>query len=71
MVNGRYKILAVNPGSTSTKVALFENEEKVFSGSVSHNAEELSRFAHISDQLGYRKTAIDKMLYDGKADLTG
>ena len=33
-----YKIFTVNPGSTSTKIALFQGEEKVFSANVSHDA---------------------------------
>ena len=35
------KIFAINPGSTSTKIALFEDDQMVFSRNVSHDAEEL------------------------------
>ena len=38
---GNYKILAINPGSTSTKVAVFQGTEKLLSENVSHAAEDL------------------------------
>lgn len=52
------KIFAINPGSTSTKIALFENGKMVFSKNVSHDANELKKFAEISDQFPYRKQTI-------------
>lgn len=54
----KYKIFAINPGSTSTKIALFVNDEKIFSSNVSHDAEKLKEFAEISDQFDYRKETI-------------
>lgn len=57
-----YRILVINPGSTSTKVAIFENEKKVFSNSVTHDVEVLKQFRRISDQLMYRKETIDNLL---------
>ena len=39
-----YKVLAINPGSTSTKVAVFKGEEKLFSANVEHAAEDLAKF---------------------------
>jgi len=54
----QYKIFVINPGSTSTKVALFTNETEVFSVNVSHDAAELKKFAEISDQFDYRKATI-------------
>ena len=58
----RYKVLAINPGSTSTKVALFEGDECVFSENVSHEAERLARFKTVSDQLPYRREMIERLL---------
>ncbi len=52
------KILAVNPGSTTTKIAVFDGEEKVFSEDVVHDAETLKTFAGIPDQMDYRKEMI-------------
>jgi butyrate kinase len=52
------KILTVNPGSTSTKIALFENPNCVFSSNITHEASKLAEFKEISDQYPYRRTAI-------------
>lgn len=52
------KIFAINPGSTSTKIALFEGEKALFSVNVSHDAEVLKTFPEISDQFAYRKQTI-------------
>ena len=57
-----YRIFVVNPGSTSTKVGLFEGEKKIFSSNVSHDAEELKKFTDIMDQLPYRVDTINKEL---------
>lgn len=53
-----YKILTINPGSTSTKIALFMGEKAVFSENVSHDAKELAKYTDISDQLPYREQTI-------------
>ncbi len=53
-----YRIFAINPGSTSTKIALFEGERAVFSKNVSHDADKLKEFKEISDQFEYRKETI-------------
>jgi butyrate kinase len=53
-----YRVFTINPGSTSTKVALFENETKLYSFNVKHDAEKLSKFRSISEQLPFRKEVI-------------
>jgi butyrate kinase len=53
-----YKIFAINPGSTSTKIALFEDDKCLFSKNVSHDAEVLKQFKEIKDQFSYRKETI-------------
>jgi len=63
-------ILAINPGSTSTKFSLFEEEELVFEKSLRHSAEELKRFERITDQFHFRKDLIMNELADRKIDLT-
>ena len=65
------KILTVNPGSTSTKIALFDGEEKLFSVNVSHDAAMLSQFPDQESQLPYRMETIRKALSENNADLTG
>lgn len=54
----QYKIFAINPGSTSTKIALFEGDKELFSVNVSHDAEKLKTFPDISDQFEYRKQTV-------------
>ena len=53
-----HKILAINPGSTSTKIALFEDENCVFKKSLKHSTEELAPYDKIADQYPFRKKVI-------------
>jgi len=53
-----YKVFAVNPGSTSTKIALFDGDTKIFSANVEHDAATLNTFAEIRDQLPLRVETI-------------
>lgn len=53
-----YTILAINPGSTSTKVALFKNNEKLFSKNISHDVQELRKYTAPNDQFAFRKESI-------------
>ena len=55
-------VLVINPGSTSTKVAIFKNEENLFQTNLSHSPEELDRFEKIADQYDLRKDIILKWL---------
>ena len=51
-------ILAINPGSTSTKIGLFEEESSLFEKSINHSRTELVKFAQIADQFQFRKELI-------------
>lgn len=53
-----YKILAINPGSTSTKIAVYENENLIFRETISHNNSDLEKFDKIIDQFEYRKDIV-------------
>lgn len=53
-----YILLAVNPGSTSTKIAIYEDMCEVFVKNIGHSTEELSRYKSIADQYEMRKSAI-------------
>lgn len=64
-----FKILTINPGSTSTKVALFEGMREIFSANVAHDAEVLKQFSEISDQFSYRKETILKEIENRKIDM--
>ena len=65
-----YRILTVNPGSTSTKVGCFEGEKELFTVNVSHEAEKLKEFESISAQLPYRKETILAALKEADIDLS-
>lgn len=54
----KFRILVVNPGSTSTKIAVYDNEEEVFAKVISHSAEELRQYGCIYDQYDFRKELI-------------
>jgi butyrate kinase len=63
-----YRILTINPGSTSTKIAVFENEEKLFQEDIDHRPEDLAAFKTIPEQLPFRRdvvaTALKRAGYD-------
>ncbi len=59
-----YKILALNPGSTSTKLALYEDERPLLELTLRHSTEEVSRFANVIDQLDWRRGLILESLRD-------
>lgn len=56
------KILAINPGSTSTKIALYEDKDLLFKESLEHSNEELANYPTIASQYEMRKDAILKVL---------
>ncbi len=58
------RILVLNPGSTSTKLAVFEGDRCVYEGVVEHTELELGRFERVWDQYEYRKEAILEFLAD-------
>lgn len=65
----QYKVLTINPGSTSTKIALFEGEECLYSKNVSHDAGELDKYKSISEQLPYRRKMILDLLEEANVSL--
>ncbi|MDE5568691.1 MAG: butyrate kinase [Muribaculaceae bacterium] len=58
------KIFVINPGSTSTKFAVYEDETIKWKGCVQHPVDELAKFEHVNDQLAYRNEAMHKLLED-------
>ena len=56
------ELLIVNPGSTSTKVAVYYGSERKFSETISHPAQELQPFANVLDQADYRAGVIARCL---------
>lgn len=62
-------ILAINPGSTSTKIAVYNGTEQLFLKNLKHSAEELAPFAKIADQYEFRKKIILKEVSDADFNL--
>ena len=54
----QYYILAINPGSTSTKIAVYENEKEIFESSLDHTSEELAKCHSQKDQFFMRKEVV-------------
>ena len=48
------RIFVINPGATSTKIAIFEEETAVFSKTITHDADALAPFSQVLDQVEYR-----------------
>lgn len=57
-----FKILVINPGSTSTKVSYFEDEKEIYKEKIEHPIEELKKFERIFDQYEFRKRSILEFL---------
>lgn len=66
-----YKILSINPGSTSTKIAYYEDENLVFQHTIRHTAEELKPYKKVFDQYEFRKNVILNSLKEQGVDLAG
>lgn len=66
-----FRILAINPGSTSTKISVFDNEELFFEKVVRYSNEELAAFRSVIDQYEFRKNGILNMLAENNIDIAG
>jgi len=65
-----YKILIINPGSTSTKIGVFEDETLLFEETLRHTTEELAGFNMIVDQKNFRKKVILDVLAEKNFDIS-
>ncbi len=65
----KYKILAINPGSTTTKISVYNETEEVFTEVINHSRDELKKFKRIFDQFDFRKEAVLNTLEKKKVDL--
>ena len=63
-----YAVLAINPGSTSTKVARFVDEAESWSETIRHSADELVSFGSVVDQLDFRLATIQNLLDEHKEE---
>ncbi|MDR5659826.1 butyrate kinase [Serpentinicella sp. ANB-PHB4] len=57
-----YRTLAINPGSTSTKIAVFDNDKPLFEKVLRHSSEEIGKYSTIFDQYAFRKEVILKAI---------
>ncbi len=58
------KILVINPGGTSTKIAVFEKTKEIFSTSIIHSAEDLKIFSSVFAEFPYRLSVIKQVLLE-------
>jgi butyrate kinase len=66
-----YRVFAINPGSTSTKIALFEDDNCIYSKTVDHDASELAKYEDMPAQLPYRRDTILNLLKEQGITLEG
>ena len=52
------RVLVINPGSTSTKIGVFEGEKLLMENTLRHSSEEIAQYPSIIDQYNFRKEAI-------------
>lgn len=65
----RENLLVINPGSTSTKVAVFRNGENIVQKNLSHSADEVAKYEKITDQFEYRQDMILDWLKEEKIEV--
>ena len=64
-----YKSLIINPGSTSTKIGVFEDETLLFEETLRHSTEEIAQYDSIVAQKDFRKDVIAKVLAENNFDI--
>ena len=64
-----YKLLIINPGSTSTKIGVYEGEKEVLEETLRHSSEEILKYDTIFDQLDFRKEVILNVLKEKGIDI--
>jgi butyrate kinase len=62
-------LLIINPGSTSTKIAVYEDGEEKFSENIAHSTDEVAKYNKIVDQKGFRKDVILRFLRERNFDV--
>lgn len=69
IVEKKYIILVINPGSTSTKISVYDDTKEVFTEVLNHSLEEIKKYKKIFDQFEFRKEAVLNTLKRKKVDL--
>lgn len=65
-----YRLLIINPGSTSTKIAIFDNEKPVLETTLRHSNEELAPYKSVAEQFEFRKNVILETLNANGINIT-
>lgn len=65
-----HKILVINPGSTSTKTAIYDNEELFWSSTIRHSMDDLNNYKHIVEQFEFRLNHIYRQFESDSIDLS-
>jgi len=64
-----YKLLMINPGSTSTKIGVYEDEKEILVETLRHTSEEINDFGGIFEQFNFRKEVILNVLKEKNFDI--
>src|SRR5690554_4808089 len=65
----KYRILAINPGSTSTKIGLYVDDKCIYTKDIGHCLPELDKFDLVIDQLEYREEVVRRVLVEAEIDI--
>lgn len=65
-----FRLLIINPGSTSTKIAIFDNEKPVMETTLRHTDQELAPYNSVADQFEFRKNVILDTLNKNDINIT-
>lgn len=64
-----YRILAINPGSTSTKIAVYDNDKQILVHGIDHPSNEIAKYEKIQEQFDMRKNEVLKVLKENNIDI--
>lgn len=64
-----YNILAINPGSTSTKIAIYEDDKEIYEKNITHSNEEIEKYDRVADQYEMRYNEIMSFLNEVNYDV--
>jgi butyrate kinase len=64
-----FRLLIINPGSTSTKIGVYEDENKILEETLRHSSEEIGKFNSIFEQFDFRKNVILEVLKQNNIDI--
>ena len=64
-----YKLLIINPGSTSTKIGVYSGEKEVLVETLRHSSDEIAKYDTIFEQKGFRKEVIMNVLKENNIDV--